>query len=154
MAHKSEVDCRIHDQLHDPPQDLLRGPLLDPSVGINGEDVGLGRGRGRRPAIPRWIPHFLAQLAAVIGGLSYGNDDVHDREGLVDDWSDVGENFLGGTPQQQADDDDWMFWVSRLNPMALSRLGIKPSPPSPPQESQCSPDCLLLTTGRGALQCP
>lgn len=123
LAHKSEVNCRIHDQLHGLPQDLRRDPLRDPSVGMN-EDVGLGRGRGRRPAIPRWIPHFLAQLAVAIGGLSYENDDVHDREGLVDEWDDDGANFLGGTLQQQADDDDWMFCVSRPNPMALSHLRI------------------------------
>lgn len=153
LAHNSEVDCRIHDRVHDLPKDLLRDPLRDPSVGMNGEDVGLGRGRGRRPAIPRWIPHFLAQLAAAIGGLSYENGDVHDREGLVDDWNDDGANFLGGT-LQQADDDDWMFWVSRQNPMALSHLGIKPSPLSPLQENQCSPDCLLPTTVIGALPCP
>lgn len=121
---------------------------------MNGEDVGLGRGRGRRPAIPRWIPHFLARLAAVIVGFSYENDDLHDREGLVDERGGDDANFLGETLQQQAGDDDGMFWVSRPIQMALSHRGIKPSPPSPPQESQCNPDCLLLTMEIGALPCP
>lgn len=62
--------------------------------------MGLGRGRGRRPAIPRWIPHFLARLAVVIVGFLYENDDVHDRECPVDGWDGDDASFLGETLQQ------------------------------------------------------
>lgn len=117
-------DCMLdpkNNSVHNWEED---SPLHDPNVRIG---QGVAAGLGRRPAIPRWSPHFRGELALAADGLEGvddedDDDEVRDREQPDDETIDDAP-FLDEALEHQADV-DCVSVVSMLNRMVLSHPDI------------------------------
>lgn len=101
------------------------GELRVPIVDNHGREAAAGL--GRRPANPRWRPHFRDGELEVVDAYEDESDDVYDHAWLGGETADD-ELALDWEPRQPGDG-DWKFGVLTQNLTGLYHLNIPTSPP-------------------------
>lgn len=101
------------------------GELREPIADNHGHEAGAGL--GRRPANPRWGPHFRDGGPEVVDAHENESDDVYDHGQL--DGEPADDELAQELEPQQLGDDGWKFGVLMQNLTDLSHLDTTTSPP-------------------------
>ena len=96
------------------------GELREPIADNHGHEAAAGL--GRRPANPRWGPHFRDGGLEAVDAHEDASDDVYDHGQLDGETAD--DELAQELEPQQLDDDGWKFGVLMQNLMDLSHLDL------------------------------